>query len=142
MTADGKLSRITVLVVEDNADCAEVVARLLRIQGAHVMTASNPDEAMTSLRSCPADIVICDLALNGADGYWFLRRLREEERQRLVPLAAHVVALTGYAGDAEREHALKAGFELFLTKPVDGEKLIRAIEMTAAGQAMSFAALR
>jgi CheY-like chemotaxis protein len=142
MTADGKLSGITVLVVEDDADCADVVARLLRIEGAQVLTASNPDDAITSLRSCPADIVVCDLALSGGDGYGFLRMLREEKSEQVVPLAGHVVALTGYAADADRERALKAGFELFLIKPIRGEELIRAIAMTAAGQAASFAALR
>ena len=142
MRAGAKLSGVTVLVVDDDPDCAGVVATLLGIKGAHVVTASNPDEAITSLKSCPADIVICDLALNGADGYGFLRMLREEETQRVVPLAVHVVALTGYTEDADRERALKAGFELFLIKPFDPDELIRAIEVTAAGQAASFAALR
>jgi PAS domain S-box-containing protein len=109
-----------VLLVEDHADSAEMLAYLLRLEGHEVRTASDGPSALELAASFEPEIVLCDIGLPGMNGYEIAERLRtrsEISRTRLI-------ALSGYGQAEDRRRSKEAGFEFHLTKPVEPEALI------------------
>ena len=131
------LDGVRVLVVEDEADARDVLTRSMQEFGARVTTASSADEALALLRVCaPTDlphIVISDIGMPNADGYAFLAMLRQMPREQGGRLPA--IAVTAYAGPADRERALSAGFSMHIEKPVAPLALAAAIARVASGGA-------
>jgi PAS domain S-box-containing protein len=115
-----------VLVVDDQADARDLLALVLRQQGAEVQLAASADEAVQLLSRAPIDVLVSDLAMPGTDGYDLIRTVRTAERQRGGP-RIRAIALTAYAGAESRERALAAGFELHATKPLSPETLVDLI---------------
>jgi CheY-like chemotaxis protein len=120
--SDLRLDRLTVLVVDDEADARELFASILDASGASVLTATSADEAMRILRSGPVDVLVSDIEMPGEDGYSLLRRANAE---RDTPLPA--IAVTAYARAVDRRRAHEAGFASHLAKPVEPEELVGAI---------------
>jgi len=120
-----------ILIVDDNADAAESLAEVLRIEGHEVVTAGSAEEALERVESFRFEIGILDIGLPGIDGYELARRLRAESRTR----AAHLIALTGYGRAPDRKRALDAGFDEHMVKPVDLESLLTRLEVPLGGTA-------
>jgi CheY-like chemotaxis protein len=114
-----------VLVVDDDADTRNLLATLLAERGAMPMTAANAREGMDAVRGLSPDVLVCDIAMPGDDGYSFMRRLRDQNPlgHRHIP----AIALTAYAGPEHRERALASGFDAHLAKPIDGIRLAQLI---------------
>lgn len=110
-----KLSEVSVLIVDDEPDNAEVVATVLRFNGASVWTALNGQEAMQYLADNLPDLVLLDLSMPQMDGWVMLIRLRADPRLEKLP----VVALSAHAMQGDRERVLAAGFDGYLSKPVN-----------------------
>jgi CheY-like chemotaxis protein len=123
------LGGVRVLVVDDDEDAVELFTLALTTCGADVVTASNATEAIGILAGMMPDVVVSDIAMPGADGYWLLREIRElsDVRARILP----VVAVTAFGREHVRARALAAGFFEHLEKPVDPEVLCRAIARAA-----------
>ncbi len=109
----------SVLVVEDNPDAAETLAVLLEAWGLSVRVAPDGVTALSLAAESHPEVVLLDLGLPGMDGYTVARQLREACGPRRVRL----VALTGYGRGEDRRRAEEAGFDHFLTKPVDPVRL-------------------
>ncbi len=122
--APGSLfSKLRLLIVDDNADTAGALAKLLRRAGHEVAVAHDGLEALDCARRQSPEVVILDIGLPGMDGYEVARRLREElARDELL-----MIAVTGYGQDQDREHALQNGFDHHLVKPVDITELKRLL---------------
>ena len=116
--------RLRVLVVEDNADAAEMLAILLRLDGDEVRLARDGVSALDEARDFQPQVVLCDLGLPGLSGFEVASRLREQPECRSTLL----VALSGYGRDDDRRESQLAGFDRHLTKPVDPEVLAALIE--------------
>jgi ligand-binding sensor domain-containing protein/signal transduction histidine kinase/CheY-like chemotaxis protein len=113
---------LTILLVEDDATVAEVIAGLLRARGHRVVHAVHGLAALTEATTQPFDIALLDLDLPGIDGLVLARQLRQSG------FAAPLLAITARA-DAEAEpQACAAGFDDFLRKPITGDMLANAIE--------------
>ena len=114
-----------VLVVDDDADTAELFATILAVSGADVLKATSAPEALQLFAAHTFDVVVTDVAMPRADGYWLLREIRqlEDARARTIP----VLAVTAYAREHFRRRVLAAGFVDHLEKPVDPEVLCRAV---------------
>jgi len=114
-----------ILVVDDNADVATMLAELLKLDGyENVATAQDGVEALASMRDARPDFVLCDLMLPGAlDGYALARTCRSEPRLKDLRL----VAMSGYGGDEHRTRAMDAGFDELLAKPVHFDTLSACI---------------
>lgn len=112
---------LRVLVIDDNADAAEIFAEVLRDAGCIVEVAFDGVEALASAARTPPDVALIDIGLPGMDGYELARRLRSACPSHPLRL----VALTGFGEDLQRSRA--AGFDLYLTKPIDVDGLERAI---------------
>jgi PAS domain S-box-containing protein len=116
---------VRVLIVDDEADGRELVARFLQAAGASVRTASSAAEALTVIEHEPFDVVVSDLAMPGEDGIALVGAVRA--RGIRTPL----VALTAHAGAQMRVRALMAGFSSYIAKPVEPAELTAVIVQQA-----------
>jgi signal transduction histidine kinase/CheY-like chemotaxis protein len=112
-----------VLVVDDNADQALMLALLLRGRGHEVRTAHTGPAALEESVAFRPEAVVLDIGLPGMDGYEVARRLRQLPQLR----GARLVALTGYAQEEDRRRAREAGFNQYLIKPVEPDVLYQAV---------------
>jgi CheY-like chemotaxis protein len=133
ITADDRelLKGLRVLVVEDNSDDREVLFAELAQQGATVSASASAAEALTGLDQFRPDVLVADIAMPGEDGYSLIRKIRAcpPDHGGLTP----AIALTAYAGDANRNRALEAGFQKHMTKPADPNELAGTIVRLARG---------
>ncbi|OUL35417.1 hypothetical protein BV372_11215 [Nostoc sp. T09] len=119
------LHGIQVLAVDDEVDNLELVAFILEQAGASVITVSSATEVLQVLNQTQPDILLADIGMPEMDGYTLLREIRALPPQQGGLIKA--IALTAYAGEINRQQALQAGFQMYLSKPVDPEELIEAI---------------
>ncbi len=113
--------RRRILVVEDHATTAALMARLLRKRGHLVEVAHTKADGVAIGLVQEFDIVISDLGLPDGNGYEVMEALRSHS-----PVVG--IALTGYGMEADVAQSTRAGFQFHLTKPVDAQKLYQAIE--------------
>ena len=113
----------SVLLVEDNRDARQMMAAKLAVQGYAVLEAATGDEGLRIAREEKPDVAIVDVGLPGLDGYAVANHLRACKETREMVL----IALTGYGQPADRERALRAGFDEHLVKPAHVERVIEAI---------------
>ncbi len=111
---------MNVLLVEDHTDTRAMLATLLNRCGCQTVTAKNLKEARSRLQEMKFDFLISDLNLPDGDGLTLVT-----EAKRLQPLKA--IALTGRASEKERADGLQAGFDYYLTKPIDFHELRTAL---------------
>jgi PAS domain S-box-containing protein len=116
---------IRVLVVEDDPETRDIVAAVLDRSGFSYRVASRAGEALSMLDDWLPDAIVSDIGMPGIDGYEFMRQLRARPPHLggLIP----ALALTAYARAADRELALRAGYQAHVAKPVDPVDLVRAI---------------
>jgi signal transduction histidine kinase len=116
------LQGLTVLVVDDDPDARDVIARILRDSKASVITASSASEALEKLNESKAALLISDIGMPGEDGYELIRKIRAlaSEANRRIP----AVALTAFARSEDRQRALLAGYQLHVSKPVEPSELL------------------
>lgn len=107
------------LLVEDHAELALWVAKTLRHAGYAVDVIARGDHAEHALLTQPYDLVILDLGLPGLDGLEVLKRIRHQEKTRLLP----VLILTAQATPEERVRGLNLGADDYLPKPFDMQEL-------------------
>jgi CheY-like chemotaxis protein len=126
---------LTILVVEDHCDSRELLVTLLEGYGATVLAAETAGSGFDLLTRHQPDIIVSDIGLPDEDGNGLLRRVRRlhEAEGGAIP----AIALTAYATAEDRRAALAAGFDDFLTKPVEVTRLIEAIDQLARGPSSS-----
>jgi CheY-like chemotaxis protein len=113
-----------VLLVEDNADNREIVGVMLSHAGYRVLTAHTGDEGVALARSAAPDVVLMDIALPVLDGWEATARLKSDPATRHLP----VVALTAHAMPEDRARAAAAGFDGYLTKPIEPRAVLAEVE--------------
>jgi signal transduction histidine kinase/CheY-like chemotaxis protein len=113
-----------VLLVDDNADAADMLGELLRDAGHDVCIAADGPAALAALDSFVPEVALLDIGLPGMDGYELAGRLRADPRTD----GLRIVALTGYGREPDRARALATHFDEHLVKPVSAERLL---EVTA-----------
>ena len=106
----------TIIIEEDQPDNLKLLTTLLTLKGHHVVGLPNGDRVVEVLRTHqPApDLVLLDIQLPGRDGYAVL-----EELKTLPHRSWKVVALTAHAAPEDRARASAAGFDGYITKPID-----------------------
>lgn len=104
-----------VLLVEDDSAVGEVLREGLRTDGIDLVTASAVPEATHFLRTEHVDLVLLDLGLPGADGFEFLRSLKENAALRAIP----VIVLTAKNAAADKVRGFDLGAVDYVTKPFD-----------------------
>ncbi|MEP7069141.1 MAG: ATP-binding protein [Usitatibacter sp.] len=123
------LTGLTVLVVDDQPDARNLIARVLADCNARVATAASAEEALALVESERPDVLVSDIGMPDVDGYELLRRVRAlgPERGGKVP----AIALTAFARSEDRTRALRAGFVVHVSKPVEPTELIATVASVA-----------
>ena len=124
----GADERLSILLVEDHADTAEVMSQLIRGLGHTVRVAGSVAEALAFAEAGVFDLVVSDIGLPDGTGLDFIRVFRERSR---VP----AIALTGFGTDEDVRRCLAAGFTAHLTKPVNFAQLETLIQRAAQDKA-------
>ncbi len=115
-----------VLVVDDDDESREIARKALSGTGAAIMEAASGPEALDQWERHSFDVLICDLAMPGMDGYELLRRIRRSHGSRSL-----AIALTALASDTDRKAVLAAGFDDHVVKPFSFPDLLRAVSRAA-----------
>jgi CheY-like chemotaxis protein len=105
----------TILLVEDTMANRALAVKLLKAAGHEVIEAADGATGIVEARARRPDLVLMDLSLPGMDGWEALRRLRADGGTRDL----RIVALTAHAMAGMRDEALAAGFDGYLSKPID-----------------------
>ncbi len=110
-----------VLIVDDNADAADSLAMLLKLDGHDAESVYDPSIALERVGEFDPDVILLDIGLPIMNGYEVARRLRELGNK------ARLVALTGYGQAEDIQRARAAGFDSHLVKPVELPDLVREL---------------
>lgn len=117
-----------VLIAEDNPVNRELLRELLEARGYVVVEACDGEEALRAIEETQPDILLLDLGMPVLDGFATVRRIRENPA--LAPLP--VLAVTAYAMQGDRERIVAAGFDGYLSKPINASKLFQEMERLLA----------
>ncbi len=118
-----------ILVVEDNAKNMTLLRDVLRATGYLTLEATTAEEALLLATEHRPSLVLMDVRLPAMDGIEALGRLRIDERTASIP----VVAVTAQAMKGDRERFQEAGFDGYLSKPVDVDELLATVERYCGG---------
>ena len=124
-----RLDGRTILVVEDNADTRHVLKFMLEIEGAQVEAVESGHDAVLRADALRPHIVLCDIGLPDMDGLEVARRMRASS----WATSTRLIALTGYGQPEDIRHALEAGFDAHLTKPINLDQLLSLIGESETG---------
>lgn len=119
-----------ILIVDDNADAADLLAEALTEYGFRCVVSHDPFDALALSRARRPRLAVIDIGLPGIDGYELGRRLLAEPGNERMP----IVALTGFGQPNDRKRSVLAGFAEHLVKPVQLETLVPLLERLLARQ--------
>lgn len=117
-----------VLVVDDRAETAKILARLLEVSGFEPHAATSGARALEAYATVRPQAVLLDLGMPDMDGFEVCRRIR----QMPDSAAVLIVIVSGYDQDEQKVKAMEAGANFYVVKPVDGAKLVTLIEQHVA----------
>ena len=119
------LKSLRALVVDDNEDSLELVRFILEEYGIQVLTAASASVALPAIARFLPNILICDIAMPELDGYWLIHQIRtlSPKQGGLIP----AIALTACVLEEEQIHAIEAGFERYLPKPIEPDELVAVV---------------
>jgi CheY-like chemotaxis protein len=115
---------IKVLIAEDNAVNRELLRELLEARDYTVLEACDGQEALNTIDEAHPELLLLDIGMPVLDGFAVIRKIRENPRLARLP----VVAVTAYAMQGDRERILKAGFDGYLSKPVNAPSLAQELD--------------
>lgn len=120
----------TIMIVEDSPDNMKLFRTLLELKGHNVLGLPGGEELFSTLATQRPDLVLMDIQMPGKDGFELLAELRASPFADL-----HVVALTAHAMAGDRDKALAAGFDGYITKPIDIRLFPEQVAAALAGNA-------
>lgn len=117
-----------ILIVEDSPDNMKLFRTLLALRGHQVTELSGGDRLLETIGRSTPDLVLMDIQLPGKDGFTLLEEIRRSPYAGL-----RVVALTAHAMTGDRERALQAGFNGYVTKPIDVRSFPEQVQRALTG---------
>ncbi len=119
------LTGLRALLVDDNLDTRMLLSMALNKHGAEVRAGATVREALEILEQWQPDVLVSDIGMPGEDGYDLIRQVRSlpDERGGNIP----AVAVTGFASTKDAARAIAAGYQMFVTKPIDLGELMALI---------------
>jgi CheY-like chemotaxis protein len=119
----------TILIVEDSPDNMKLVSTVLRLKQHVIHEMVDGEGLIDRLTETRPDLVLMDIQLPDKDGFALLEEIRGSSHAHL-----RVVALTAHAMSGDRDRALEAGFDGYITKPIDVRRFPEQIERTMKGE--------
>lgn len=117
-----------ILIVEDSPDNMKLFRTLLTLRGHQVVGLSGGDGMLETIEQEQPVLVLMDIQLPGKDGFALLSEIRRSPHAGL-----RVLALTAHAMHGDRERALEAGFDGYITKPIDIRAFPEQVQQAVAG---------
>jgi CheY-like chemotaxis protein len=114
----------TILVADDSLASRELLREVLEAAGYRVLEAANGIEALDMIRRNEPDLAFLDIRMPGMDGIGVVHELRKDIRFEALP----VIAVTAYAMPGDRERVVEAGFDSYITKPIDVDDLQKQVQ--------------
>ena len=118
------MSKERILVVEDNMDTYELVHFILEKNGFETFLAVNGRDGVNAALKQRPDLIIMDMSMPEMDGWTATSLIKKDEMTRTIPL----IALTAHALPGDRQRAMDAGCDEYITKPMDLDELVDAIQ--------------
>ena len=115
------LEGVSILVVDDERDSLQLVAKVLEDRGAAVTTSTSAGQALELATARPFDVIVSDIGMPGRDGYELIKDCRTRG------LTTPAIALTAYARSEDRTKALSSGYQGHVAKPVEVAELLAAV---------------
>ncbi len=119
-----------ILIVEDNEDNRELVVKVLRNKGYIMVEAVDGEDAVEKAVAEKPDLILLDISLPKLDGYEVANRLKNMEEFQDIP----IIAFTAHAMKGDREKVIVAGFEGYISKPVNIRELPDQIRFFIRGK--------
>ena len=120
----------TIMIVEDSPDNMKLFRTLLELKGHAVLGLPGGEELFSTLAGQRHDLVLMEIQMHGKDGIELLDEMRASEFRNL-----RVVVLTAHAMSGDRDKALAAGFDGYITKPIDIRLFPEQVAASLAGNA-------
>ncbi|MBH8555479.1 response regulator [Nostocaceae cyanobacterium CENA357] len=120
---------LRLLIIDNDADTREMLYILFNLEGAEALTVGSAREALEVVSDFKPDVLICDLYLSDEMGYSLLPKIRsiEAAKGRWTP----AIALTGSTREKDCAYAFTAGFQMYLSKPVNLDELLNKVARLA-----------
>lgn len=118
------MSKGRILVVEDNMDTYELVHFILEKNGFETFLAVNGRDGVIAAQKQIPDLVIMDLSMPEMDGWTATALIKNDVRTSAIPL----IALTAHALPGDRQRAIDAGCDEYITKPMDLDELVETVQ--------------
>jgi CheY-like chemotaxis protein len=120
----------TVLIIEDEADAAELFAEMMRVSGFRVLKTSSSTPALNLIATEKPDLIILDIMMPDVSGLDILRQVRQDSELAHIP----VVVVSAKSMPADIKTGMEAGASTYLTKPVGFLELKEAVERALGNQ--------
>lgn len=130
MEEEKKIPSRKILVVEDNQDSRELVVKVLRNKGYQMIEAEDGEQAIEKALAEIPNLILLDISLPKISGYEVAKRLKEMDAFKDVP----IIAFTAHAMKGDREKVLIAGFEGYISKPINVRELPNQIKAYLRGK--------
>lgn len=114
----------TILIVDDNATNLKLASVVLEMEGHAVVRAVDAEQALQLLDDLVPDLILMDIGLPGMDGLTLARRLKATVSLSGVP----IVALSAFAMKGDKERAMAAGCDGYITKPIDTRRFPQQVQ--------------
>lgn len=121
---------LCLLVVDDEQDTRDLLTTIFEASGARVTAVGSAREGLAQLQAGGVDLLVSDISMPGEDGFWLIHRVRACTDARLQRMPA--LALTAYARAEDRHRVHGAGFQVYLSKPIHPEELVKVVGDLAA----------
>jgi two-component system cell cycle response regulator DivK len=121
-----------ILIVEDSPDNMKLFRTLLTLKGYQVSELGGGEGLLEEIEQGNPDLVLMDIQLPGKDGFALLREIRGSPFGTI-----RVIALTAHAMTGDRERALQAGFDGYITKPIDVKSFPDQVQRALRGERLT-----
>jgi CheY-like chemotaxis protein len=118
------MSKGRILVVEDNMDTYEIVRFILEKNGYETFLAANGRDGMNAAIKQIPDLIIMDLSMPEMDGWTAIGLIKKDERATAIPM----LVLSAHALPGDRQRAMDAGADEYITKPMDLNDLVKSVD--------------
>src|SRR5882724_9461003 len=114
---------LEVLIVEDSSDTLALLNTIFTQEGAQVTAVTSARDALSAVANKRPALIISDIGMPDTDGYDFMQEVKSQPELRDIP----AIAISGYAGQEDRQRALKVGYAALVSKPIDIDALFALI---------------